>query len=344
VQAHETLLRSAAAERHAPGDRQRRIFSSLSLAVYADAVSGGLAATGQIFTLAAHLCSRGSDLDQDEFAAQLAANRLETKEHAPAGTQKMLEKIAQGEPWWQAAPALHDGRGSYGNGAVVRATAAGLLSGTGPGPVARLARRSAMVTHTHTDAREAAAVHATAVFLAAGQPLGTPLDPVRFIAALAGPCRAGAVRASLATALDLAMASAPAEEAARVAGDGRTATGSVGAAMSAFLSFPDRPLDAVGYALRMGPAFAAAAVMTAAIAGVAYPAGRPPLTWSPPERLRALARATAISLAGAAPPSVRVRRPAGVELTYDCHYSARFPLWTGEKVNLTAHNYQEAMV
>jgi ADP-ribosylglycohydrolase len=72
----------------------------------------------------------------------------------------------QSQPWQQAAGALFDGQGSYGNGAAMRVAPIGAYFADDPEAAAENARRSAEVTHAHPEAVAGAVAVAVATALA----------------------------------------------------------------------------------------------------------------------------------------------------------------------------------
>lgn len=318
----------------APSACQRRITGALTLSVYADAAAGAMTlmpghgptvadaalqcapgfglyshAAAQLFTLAGHLGDHHGELDEDELAAQLAADVWPgDDEDRISGTQQVLSKIAAGVPWWRVAPSSHAGQGSYGSDAAVRATAVGLLPQAGLAAVAQLARRSAMVTHAHAEARDGAAVQATAVTLAAQEQSFDGIDTEKFLALIVAQCRTRRMRSQLAIVRQLAIDRAAPAQAATLLGCPKTAAGAAGAALTAFLLYPSRPLEAIRYVLLIGRGSHAAAVMTAAICGVGNPQVRPPLIWAQAAGVKQQIDGMAKCLAASPAPMLRRHR------------------------------------
>ncbi len=289
-----------------PPAAQQRISSALTLAVYADWLctpdSVPSHAVAQLLTLTRHLATGG--VDEDRLAGELATTVWEQPEgQARSGTQQILAAVATGAAWWEAAPAYRNGAGGWGSDAAVRAGAAGLLPGSGVGAVAQIGRRSAAVTHTHPDARDAAAVHAAAVSLAAADGDFEILDTDKLLAVLTEQSRGATMRAQLALVRQLGRDRATPEDTAKVLGSGRSACGAAGAALAAYLICPREPLADIALAHQMGPEWHAAAIMTATIGGAHNPRARPPVTWSLPPALKPQVVAVASRLA-AAPPAV----------------------------------------
>ncbi|MGV9837151.1 ADP-ribosylglycohydrolase family protein [Nocardia niigatensis] len=90
-------------------------------------------------------------IDRDALAAAFA-DRCEPYRGYSGGTVALLHRIREGRPWAEAAGALFDGRGSWGNGAAMRVAPLGAAL---PGELDRVAAQaafSAEVTHRHAEA------------------------------------------------------------------------------------------------------------------------------------------------------------------------------------------------
>ncbi|HEV2784942.1 MAG TPA: ADP-ribosylglycohydrolase family protein, partial [Solirubrobacteraceae bacterium] len=79
------------------------------------------------------------------------------------GTQRILGDVSAGHYWRTASYALFAGKGSYGNGAAMRAPVLGAWFAHDPVAIVEQAHRSAEVTHAHAEG----IAGATAVALAA---------------------------------------------------------------------------------------------------------------------------------------------------------------------------------
>ncbi|MBP2478355.1 ADP-ribosylglycohydrolase [Crossiella equi] len=84
----------------------------------------------------------------DVLAENFADHHDFDRGYGPA-MNRPLRKIHQGSPWRQEAESLFDGKGSWGNGAAMRAAPLGAWHATNPTEAARQAARRAEVTHTH---------------------------------------------------------------------------------------------------------------------------------------------------------------------------------------------------
>ncbi|MFC7759879.1 ADP-ribosylglycohydrolase family protein [Catellatospora bangladeshensis] len=236
----------------------------------------------QMTVLAEHLAAHGGRISDDGLASELAKEwPSDRPDLAGSGTARVLVAVASGARWWQAAPKVHHGDGSFGSVAAVRACAAGLVPGVGAAAAAALGRRSAGITHTHLLARDGAAAAAAAVALAVRSQPGAPADKYRFLSAVAAQMRTAEFRSALRTVQTLVRhRSAPAETAATLGAD-RTALRSVPAALTAFLRHPDEPTAAIRYALMMGGQTQTVAAIVGAIIGARHPEHTVAMPWRP---------------------------------------------------------------
>ena len=74
----------------------------------------------------------------------------------------LFPRLQRGERWDQAAAALFDGSGSWGNGAAMRVAPLGAFFADDPDRAAEQAAKSAVVTHAHDRARDGAVAIAVA--------------------------------------------------------------------------------------------------------------------------------------------------------------------------------------
>jgi ADP-ribosylglycohydrolase len=255
-------------------------------------------AATQLLILAEHLAQHTGRVQDDALVAELAREwPTDRADLSGSGTARVLAAVRRGARWSQVAPSVHDGQGSHGSVAAVRAGAVGLLPGAPLGTVTALARRSAGVTHSHPLARDGAAAAAAAVALAVrGRPLA-PADKYRFLEQLVAQMRTAEFRAALGTVQRLVRhRSAPAETAATV-GTGRAALRTVPAALTAFLRHPDDPVAAVRYALMMGGQTRAVATIVGAVCGARHPEHSLTVAHPPDVTLRLRIQAAAAALA-----------------------------------------------
>jgi ADP-ribosylglycohydrolase len=112
------------------------------------------------------LVARGG-IDQDELARRFAARYVAEpgRGYGPA-THQTLRSIHAGRHWHSISHGQFSGRGSYGNGAAMRAPVIGAWFADDLGDVVRAARLSAEVTHAHPEAAAGASAVALATALA----------------------------------------------------------------------------------------------------------------------------------------------------------------------------------
>ncbi len=250
--------------------------------------------TGQPFVLAEHLAVRGGRVDEDDLAAELA-NAWTGDDHTD-GAGSVLAAVRAGRPWWESAATLYDGQGSFGNGAAVRAIAAGLIPKAGVGAVAATARRAAAITHTHPLALDGAAAVAVAVALSTyGQP-SRNLDANRFLDVVAGQLRCPELRSCLNLVRALLRHRAGPAEVVGTVGNTDSALRTVPAALTAYLRHPEQPDAALAFALQLAEGNRAIPMITAALAGARSPHLLTPRSWrTPGDDVRARRAARALS-------------------------------------------------
>lgn len=115
----------------------------------------------------AEIRTRGR-VDRDALATAFA-ERCEPYRGYGAGTVVVLHEIRDGRPWTEAAGAVFDGHGSWGNGAAMRVAPLGAYFAADLDRAAAQAALSAEVTHRHPEA----IVGAMAVAVAAGHAAAT---------------------------------------------------------------------------------------------------------------------------------------------------------------------------
>jgi len=110
---------------------------------------------------------RHGHVDRDALARAFAARHsADPLRGYGAGARRILRDLAAGVPWPQAAQAAHDGQGSKGNGAAMRAAPIGAWFADDLGRAAAEAAASADPTHAHADGRAGAVAVAVAAALA----------------------------------------------------------------------------------------------------------------------------------------------------------------------------------
>lgn len=98
----------------------------------------------------AEIQQRGT-IDRDALAGAFAERCEPYRGYGP-GTVVVLHEIRDGRPWAEAAGAVFDGRGSWGNGAAMRVAPLGAHFAGNPDRAAAEAALSAEVTHRHPEA------------------------------------------------------------------------------------------------------------------------------------------------------------------------------------------------
>lgn len=88
---------------------------------------------------------------EQEALAQSFANHYDGRRGYGPNMHGLLRRIGQGELWAEAASSLFEGQGSHGNGAAMRAAPIGAYFAEDMEKVVEQARRSAEVTHTHSE-------------------------------------------------------------------------------------------------------------------------------------------------------------------------------------------------
>ncbi len=267
--------------------------------------------TAMTIALAESLLERG-ELDQDHLAARFVAHfRREPHRGYGPGTARLLDELAAGAGWRPTAAAQFGGQGSFGNGAAMRVAPIALHAAGDLFRVAALARRSAVVTHTHPAAVDGAVAQATAVALALRGPAGEPLDGGTFLAAVASTVGDGEVADALGSLIDLVegVEPPPPEAVAARTGTGVAAAESVPAALAAFLVRPDSFVETVRYAISLGGDTDTIASMAGAVAGARLGEQAVPARWRQRTEAAPLLVELADRLADAA--GARRAEPAG---------------------------------
>jgi ADP-ribosylglycohydrolase len=157
-------------------------------------------------------------IDQDALARSFATRYDPSRGYGPA-IHRLLRGIGGGASWADAARALFEGQGSFGNGAAMRVAPVGAYFADDLHEAAEEAARSAAVTHAHPEG----IVGAVAVALAAAwawrlrnDPAPSPAD---FIDLILGALPPGDVHSRVRRARDLSPA-APLQTAVGVLGNG----------------------------------------------------------------------------------------------------------------------------
>jgi poly(ADP-ribose) glycohydrolase ARH3 len=206
------------------------------------------------------------------------------------GPPQVFAALREGVPWDEAPRRLFGGSGSRGNGAAMRVAPVGLVHHGDPRRAARLARRTASVTHAHELGLQGAALQAAAVAWLVDATL--PPVPAGLLDAVRPAAPAPAFQRRL-DALERIPPDWSPERVAETLGNGVEATRSVPAALHAFLRNPRSFSRAVCHAVTLGGDTDTIAAMTGALAGAALGASAIPGAWrarlEEPDRLERLA-------------------------------------------------------
>lgn len=199
----------------------------------------------------------------DTFAA---AWRAEPWRGYGAGPPQIFAAAAGGTSYREAAAAMFDGTGSFGNGAAMRAAPVAVAGAPNLATVAELAREQALVTHAHPLGQDGAVLLAVAVAITAASADG-PADGLRpALSAARDHLETAAMGEAFEVALDVAREPAV-EDVARAVGNGIAAVEAVPAAIAAFLWDPDDPVAVLVRAVTLGGDTDTIAAMATAIAG-----------------------------------------------------------------------------
>lgn len=90
------------------------------------------------------------EINQDALAQSFAQHYDSGRGYGPA-MHRLLARIASGESWEIVSASLFEGQGSYGNGAAMRVAPIGAYFADDLDKVIEQARKSAVVTHTHSE-------------------------------------------------------------------------------------------------------------------------------------------------------------------------------------------------
>jgi ADP-ribosylglycohydrolase len=153
--------------------------------------------TAMALSIARVLLEHGT-IDCDALAAAFVGRFVAEPDRGyAAGASELLSRVAAGADWRAEAARLFDGRGSYGNGAAMRAGPIGAFFAADLDRVRSEALRSAAPTHAHPDG----AAGAVAVAIAAALATTRAVPPEQLLTEVArwtpeGPTQRGLVRAA----------------------------------------------------------------------------------------------------------------------------------------------------
>lgn len=190
----------------------------------------------------------------------------------------LLARVAEGADWRAAAQNQFGGEGSFGDGAAMRVTPVALFSSGGPVAAARLARRSARITHTHPLALDGAAVQAAATAVALETPAGEHIAPERLVGVLHEVVTTGEHHVALERVVGLCRGAA-ADTVVDMLGTGVAAVEAVPTALLAFLQHQSSFEEAVRFAIGLGGDTDTIGAMTGALAGAHLGRRAIPATW-----------------------------------------------------------------
>ncbi len=225
----------------------------------------------QMLIFAEHLAQQHGNLDQDALATELAADPAAVSHGASAA---VLGTGRVNGPWWEVSRGLHQGNGSYGSTAPVRAIAAGML----PSPlnlIADLAHRACAVTHAHPVASSASAAIACAAALALQNKPDASMPVDRFLGAALGHRPLPESAHFLTVVRTLTRHRAGPAEATATLSAAPAALRAVLAALTAYLRHDRDPMAAIRYAAAIGGNTRTAVIMTATLAGSRNPRFQP---------------------------------------------------------------------
>ncbi len=231
--------------------------------------------TQMAIALAQSLAAIG-DVYGPDLAACFARN-YEPGRGYGMGAHSILSALQRGAQWDEPARKIFGGKGSWGNGAAMRAAPIGVFFHNAPdGVLRRAAEAQAVVTHTHPLGIEGAVVQAASVAVATQWDVSNKsgaFDSVAFIdavRALTGPLLPEYENALKTVARLIQSPPSDPCAVAHVLGNGIEAHLSVPAALFAFLLHADSFVDAVRFAVRMGGDADTIGAMCGAIAGALH--------------------------------------------------------------------------
>ncbi len=161
------------------------------------------------------------DIRQEELISQFIIN-LKLDEHRGYGAtvRRLLRETDEGGDWKQIAAQAFDGMGSMGNGAAMRVSTIGAYWFDDLLKVRELARLSAEVTHTNTEAITGAMAVALATAIATRSAVnGTPLSASDFTEEIVSYLPDSDTRAKIAKGMTLSPNSHP-ESLSTILGNG----------------------------------------------------------------------------------------------------------------------------
>jgi poly(ADP-ribose) glycohydrolase ARH3 len=218
-----------------------------------------------------------------------------------AGPPQIFAMLRLGVPWDNAALTLFEGRGSFGNGAAMRAAPAALLAYSDLHRVRMLAGQTAIITHVHPLGVEGAVLQACAVAMLISR-MPHSLYRELFLKQLRYIHPWSSTYAQKLDRMKALLKGSPPGQVVAQLGNGIAAHEAVPTAIYAFLRHPESFSDAVCYAIGLGGDTDTIASMTGALSGAYLGEEGIPEVWRERvegvQRLRGLADAL-LSLAAA---------------------------------------------
>jgi poly(ADP-ribose) glycohydrolase ARH3 len=198
-----------------------------------------------------------------------------------AGPPQVFELLRRGVPWDQAGRVLFGGAGSYGNGAAMRVAPVALAYYYDATQLIEVARRSAIITHTHELGIQGALLQAFTVALLVEQLPDSRLSGSavsELLISYLSDASASLYVHKIKEVKELLPDASPVEVASRV-GNGIEAFQAVPAALYAFLSHAASFSQAVRYAISLGGDTDTIASMTGALSGAYLGESAIPGSW-----------------------------------------------------------------
>jgi len=195
-----------------------------------------------------------------------------------AGPPRVFRLIEQGVPWYKASSVLFNGSGSYGNGAAMRVSPAGLMACRDLERVTRLARQSGLITHSHELGLEGAVMQACAIAMLVHQSPENNPEPSSFLGLLKS-CLNSPLYLEKIDQIQLLLPAASREKVIANLGNGIEAFNSVPTALYSFFRHAGSFSEAVLYAISLGGDTDTIASMTGALAGAHLGEDAIPSAW-----------------------------------------------------------------
>jgi poly(ADP-ribose) glycohydrolase ARH3 len=195
------------------------------------------------------------------------------------GMKIALQAFSDGRPWQECAFAAWR-EGSRGNGAAVRVAPVAIVRWPSAEAFREAVRISAIVTHAHPEAVDAAIVQANAIAIVLSEP-SLAQNPSAFLDSLCSRSQRldSAISTGLTTVRSLLQAGASATTAARALGTSTFAKESVLAALWTFLASHDSFREAVSAACLLGGDADSICALVGSLAGALHGAGSIPTQW-----------------------------------------------------------------